>query len=144
MSAAPDLLAEIRALQRMPETLSESHAEIRRLRGELEETRIDLATKLHAALEAEARANARAADMADRLAEFAWSNRQAWIGIFSQKGIARICRSAGMRVSKRGGELPTKGSMLGRLQEHPTIGPDRINSAIADLFDQFEPEDFEK
>lgn len=92
------------------------------------------------ALHAEASANARATDTADRFAGFVAERQAEWIGLFSQAGAAKLCKAAGLRVTKRAGHLPTKGSLLTAFDR---LGADKQSKAIADLFDQLLPEDFE-
>lgn len=138
------LLAEIGQLQAMPASVSDCHAEICRLRAELRCANIaanDYSAKLSAALDAEARSNARNNDIADRFASFVAERKSEWIGLFSQAGAAKLCRAAGIRVTKRAGQLPTKGSLLSRFDN---LSGDQQAGAIADLFDQLLPEDFEQ
>ena len=106
------------------------------LAAELRITRI----KLNDALHAEANANARATDTADRFAGFVVGRQAEWIGLFSQTGAAKLCKAAGLRVTKRAGHLPTKGSLLTAFDR---LGADKQSKAIADLFDQLLTEDFE-
>lgn len=136
-----DLMAEIRQLQALPASVSACHAEIERLRGELRIARIaanDYSAKLSAA---EARASARNSDTAARFAGFVADRKSEWIGLFSQAGAAKLCAAAGIRVTKRGGQLPTKGSLLSRFDR---LSGTEQSGAIADLFDRLLPEDFEQ
>lgn len=132
-----DLMTEIRQLQALPASVSACHAEIERLRGELRIARIaanDYSAKLSAA-------EARNSDTAARLAGFVADRKSELIGLFSQAGAAKLCAAAGIRVTKRGGQLPTKGSLLSRFDR---LSGTEQSGAIADLFDRLLPEDFEQ
>ena len=131
------MLEEIRQLQTLPETLNDCHAEISRLRA----VASGLQIKLTDTLDAEARANARATDTADRFAGFVADRRAEWMGLFSQAGAAKLCKSAGLKVGKYRGQLPTKGSLLTKFDR---MDSDAQMGAITDLFDQLLPEDFEQ
>lgn len=131
------LMVEIRQLQALPASVGACHAEIERLRGELRSAHIaanDYSAKLSAA---EARNSAAAA----RFAGFVADRKSEWIGLFSQDGAAKLCAAAGIRVTKRGGQLPTKGSLMSRFDR---LSGAEQSDAIADLFDRLLPEDFEQ
>lgn len=129
------LLDEIRRMHAMPDSLLGCHTLIYEQRAELRDTTI----KLHDALAAEARANARAADLAERMAALMLNQQAMWIGQLSSAGLAKLCKAAGMRVAKRAGVLPSKGSMGGMFTRLP---PERQEAALVDLFDSMHADDF--